>query len=95
MQEETLANRAKRLRYRSWRRGTKELDLLLGPYADTALLGPEAGAMDIYEVLLDLPEPLLYDLLTGLAEPDSLTGMPEGFVALVASIRAFHAGPKS
>lgn len=35
--------RLKRMRMRSWRRGTKEMDLILGPFADAELagLGPE------------------------------------------------------
>ena len=50
--------------------------------------------MDTYEVLLELPEPLIYSLLTATSEPEGLAGMPEDFVALVHSIRAFHASPK-
>ncbi len=95
MPDETLENRAKRLRYRSWRRGTKELDLLLGPYADKRFDGSGDSGMDTYEALLELPEPLIYSLLTGGEEPEALVGMPEGFVALVGSIRDFHARPKT
>ncbi|GAB5467983.1 MAG: succinate dehydrogenase assembly factor 2 [Rhodospirillales bacterium] len=94
MSEEDLAIRVKRLRYRSWHRGTKELDLLLGPFADESLPESSGETMDTFEVLLDLPEPLLYSLLTGEAEPAGLAGMPGDFVPLVESIRAFHARPK-
>ena len=31
---EEIAIRRKRLRYRAWHRGTKEMDLILGPFAD-------------------------------------------------------------
>ena len=34
---ETAETRLKRMRMRSWRRGTKEMDLVLGPYADARL----------------------------------------------------------
>ncbi len=95
MSKESLENRAKRLRYRSWRRGTKELDLLLGPFADARFDGRGDAGMDTYEVLLELPEPLIYSLLTGTEDPDALVGMPEDFAALVGSIRDFHAHPKS
>ncbi len=94
MPSETPENRAKRLRYRSWRRGTKELDLLLGPYADQRFDGGDEAGMDTYEVLLELPEPLIYSLLTATSEPEGLAGMPEDFVALIHAIRAFHASPK-
>ncbi len=94
MTVESLENRAKRLRYRSWRRGTKELDLLLGPYADARFDGSGDDGMDTYESLLELPEPLLYSLLTGTEEPGDLAAMPEDFVAMVGSIREFHAEPR-
>jgi antitoxin CptB len=35
--DETAEARLKRMRMRSWRRGTKEMDLVLGPYADAHL----------------------------------------------------------
>jgi len=31
---EDVAMRRKRLRYRAWHRGTREMDLVLGPFAD-------------------------------------------------------------
>ena len=34
---ETAEARLKRMAMRSWRRGTKEMDLVLGPYADASL----------------------------------------------------------
>lgn len=49
---ETAEDRLKRLRMRSWRRGTKEMDLILGPYADAHLGAMEAATLDIYEALL-------------------------------------------
>lgn len=52
--------RRKRLRMRSWRRGTKEMDLILGPFADARLAGLEAAALDAYEALLDEADSDLY-----------------------------------
>ena len=37
--DETAEARLKRMAMRSWRRGTKEMDLVLGPFADTHLAG--------------------------------------------------------
>jgi len=68
-QTEDRQTRAKRLRYRSWHRGTRELDLLLGPFADRHLAALSAAELALYESLLETPEPLLYDLLTGKATP--------------------------
>ena len=41
--------RLKRLSMRSWRRGTKEMDLILGPWADAHLAAMPADVMDLYE----------------------------------------------
>jgi antitoxin CptB len=50
--DETAEARLKRMRMRSWRRGTKEMDLVLGPYADAHLAGMDADELAVYEVLL-------------------------------------------
>jgi antitoxin CptB len=63
--------REKRLIYRSWHRGTKELDLLLGPFAQAELAVCSLQELADYEALMELPEPLLYDLLTGKASAPS------------------------
>lgn len=60
--------RLKRLRMRSWRRGTKEMDLILGPYADANLAAMDAAALDAYEALLAENDQDLYRWASG-AEP--------------------------
>jgi len=45
--------RRRRLRYRAWHRGTKEMDLVLGPYADAHLDGLGSAALDRLETLMD------------------------------------------
>jgi antitoxin CptB len=57
--------RLRRVRFRSWRRGFREADLILGPFADTqaATLSPEQ--LDRLEVLLDAPDQDLYDWIIG------------------------------
>jgi len=45
--------RLKRLRYRSWHRGCKETDLILGQFADKKLAGLAPEMLAIYERLLD------------------------------------------
>ncbi len=57
---ETHENRLRRLRMRSWRRGTKEMDLLLGPYADARLEALSADELDLYERLLEESDQDLY-----------------------------------
>ena len=45
--------RLKRLRMRSWRRGTKEMDLILGPFSDGPLAELPPADVDAYEALLE------------------------------------------
>ncbi len=85
---ESLDIRRKRLRFRSWRRGTKELDLLLGPFADARLNALDAAQLDQYEALLDRPEPLIYAWITGQGAPP-----PEADNDVMRLLRAFTAGP--
>ena len=62
-----LERRRKRLKYRSWHRGTKELDLFLGAFADRYLgrLSPEQILR--YETILDANEHEIYAWLSGRA----------------------------
>ena len=50
---ETPEARLKRMSMRSWRRGTKEMDLILGPYADAHLAGMAEEKLAIYDRLLE------------------------------------------
>ncbi len=50
---ETAEARLKRMRMRSWRRGTKEMDLVLGPYADQQLSGMSLAELDAFDALLE------------------------------------------
>ncbi|MEX0758404.1 MAG: succinate dehydrogenase assembly factor 2 [Tistlia sp.] len=66
---ESLEVRRKRLRFRSWHRGTREMDLLVGSFADRHLAGFDSGQLDRYEALLLEPDPDLYNWMIGAAEP--------------------------
>jgi antitoxin CptB len=50
---EDIAMRRRRLRYRAWHRGTKEMDLVLGPYADAHADGLGASELTRLETLMD------------------------------------------
>jgi len=50
---EDLSMRRRRLRYRAWHRGTKEMDLVLGPFADAHLEAFGAPELDRLEALMD------------------------------------------
>jgi antitoxin CptB len=49
---ETAQARLKRMSMRSWRRGTKEMDLVLGPWSDAHLAQLTAEQLDLYEAVL-------------------------------------------
>jgi antitoxin CptB len=68
-QTETIENRRKRLRFRSWHRGTKEMDLLIGNFADAHLSAFGRDELDLFEALLDVPEPVVYDWILGRSAP--------------------------
>ncbi len=66
---ETTENRRKRLRFRSWHRGTKEMDLFIGSFADAHLAAFDSNQLDRFEALLDVPEPVVYDWILGRTSP--------------------------
>ena len=65
MTDDDLEIRRKRLLYRSWHRGTKELDLFIGSFADAQLAGFDAGQLDRYEAILERDENDIYGWLVG------------------------------
>jgi antitoxin CptB len=61
--------RRKRLLFRSWHRGTRESDLILGRFADSHLAGFDAAQLDRYEGLLDCADADIFDWVSGRAAP--------------------------
>lgn len=53
---EPLETRRKRLKFRSWHRGIKEADILLGSFADQHLQELDEAQLDRYETLLREPD---------------------------------------
>lgn len=72
--------RLKRLRLRSWRRGTKEMDLILGPFADASLATMSEADLDLYEELQNENDQELYAWATGREDP------PARFAAMMERI---------
>ncbi len=60
-----LDTRRRRLLFRSWHRGTREADLILGGFADDLLPVLNDGELDQYEHLLDAPDTDLVTWVTG------------------------------
>jgi antitoxin CptB len=66
----TSGIRRKKLLFRSWHRGTRELDLIFGAFADAAIETLDEGELDDYERLLNLPDTDLMDwMLSGKPVP--------------------------
>ncbi len=62
---ENVENRLKRYKMRSWRRGIKEMDMILGPFSDTELASLNAAELDQYDALLSENDHDLYQWVTG------------------------------
>jgi antitoxin CptB len=60
-----LDDRRKRLLFRCWHRGTREMDLILGRFADIEISALSDGDLAVLERLLEVPDPDLYAALTG------------------------------
>ena len=53
----------KKLSIRSWRRGTKELDLILGRFSDKNIINLQISELDLYEQFLSNDDHLIYSWL--------------------------------
>jgi antitoxin CptB len=82
--------RRKRLLYRSWHRGTREADLLLGGFAEAHLAGFDETQLDRYEALLECPDADLFDWIAGRAVPP-----PEHDTDVTRLLLAFRYRPHS
>lgn len=66
-----MDNRLKKIAFRAAHRGMREMDLLLGTFAERHLRSMSPEELDIFESLLNLPDPDLYAWITGVVEvPD-------------------------
>ncbi|KKB82910.1 hypothetical protein VW29_15305 [Devosia limi DSM 17137] len=82
---EDLSMRRKMIRYRAWHRGTREMDLVLGPFADAHINDLSAEDLDRLERVMSEEDPPLLKWVLGQETP------PEGFdVAFLARIIADH-----
>ena len=64
-----LDDRRKRLLFRCWHRGTREMDLILGRFADAEIDALSDDELAQLEHLIEVPDPDLYAALSGNAAP--------------------------
>jgi antitoxin CptB len=81
-----LDDRCKRLLFRCWHRGTREMDLILGRFADAEIAHLGDDELAQLEHLIEVPDPDLYAALTG----DKQLA-PEYAGALFERIKSFRA----
>jgi len=87
MMPDDLELRRRRALWRAHHRGTKELDLLIGGYANTHLASMNGEDLTTFECLLVEQEPVLQRWLLAPTHPDDVE--PE-IAPLVSAIRQFH-----
>ena len=80
-----LDDRRKRLLFRCWHRGTREMDLILGRFADAEIADLTDDELGQLEQLIEVPEPDLYAALTG-----NVPLAPEHASALFNRIKSFR-----
>jgi antitoxin CptB len=71
----------KKLLIRSWRRGTKELDLILGGFSNNNVSKFEMAELDLYERLLSNDDYVIYNWLFGKEES------PKIYYSLIKQIK--------
>ncbi|WP_137931013.1 succinate dehydrogenase assembly factor 2 [Mesorhizobium comanense] len=62
---EGLDAHRRKLLFRSWHRGMREMDLILGTFADAEIGNLTAGEIEQYEKLLDISDTDFLPLVTG------------------------------
>lgn len=65
---EGLDPRRRRLLFRSWHRGIREMDIVYGRFADIQIAALSDAELDVYEQLLELPDQQVFEWISG-AQP--------------------------
>jgi antitoxin CptB len=82
---EGLDQRRRRLLFRAWHRGIREMDLVMGRFADVHITGFSDAELDAFEELLEIPDQQAFAWITGAEE------IPTDFdTAMFRRLRDFH-----
>jgi antitoxin CptB len=82
---EGLDPRRRRALYRSWRRGTREMDLIMGRFADAEIDALSEDELGLFEDLIEAQD---RDLFSWISETEPT---PEAYdTALLRRLKAFH-----
>jgi antitoxin CptB len=80
-----LDPRRKRLLFRSWHRGIREMDLVLGGFADAHIADLSEAELDEYEAWLEVPDQQIFTWVNGLQPAPAAID-----TALFRRLRDFH-----
>jgi antitoxin CptB len=80
-----LDERRRRLLFRSWHRGIREMDLVLGRFADAEIAKLSDADLDEYETWLEIPDQKIYSWVNG-----SQAAPAEVDTPLFRRLRSFH-----
>jgi len=83
---EGLDVRRRKLLFRAWRRGVREMDLIVGRFADAFIDKFDQKSLEDFEKLIEAPNADLYAWVVGDA------AAPANYdTAVLAQLKAFHA----
>ncbi len=82
---EAMDERRKRARFRAWRRGFREIDLILGGFADARIAALDAAALADFEALLEAPDQDVYAWITNAAPTPAAFDTP-----IMTHLKAFR-----
>ncbi len=77
--------RRRQILYRSWHRGMREMDLIMGRFADAEIGTMSEAELDDFERLIEVPDRDLFRWITGEDEVPTNYDTP-----LFRRLRAFH-----
>jgi antitoxin CptB len=77
--------RRRRILFRAWHRGTREMDLLMGRFADMALAGMSDAELEQFERLIEAPDHELFRWIMGESKPHADCDTP-----VFERLKAFH-----
>jgi antitoxin CptB len=86
---EGLDVRRRKLLFRAWRRGVREMDLIVGRFADAHIGTLDEAALDDFERLIEVPNAELYAWVSGDADVSA-----EHDTAVWRQLKAFHTRAK-
>jgi len=82
---EGLSERQRKLLFRAWRRGVREMDLIVGRFADAYIDTFDEASLDDFEHLIEAPNAELYAWVVG------QDGIPANYdTAVLRQLIAFH-----